>query len=356
MTYKFRPLVLGVALGFVAVWAVSCGKSSSDAPVVGVQDGVIRAKAGIGSYAKRDSGSLGGSTRATIYNPGDALTGVQMSRVDLDMSTMTTVNPVAITADIAADGTVTFQPTQKYDMINNLMAGVTAWHPARSNVQTLNVLVDQNPDVYEDVEFCVWNNQRGTSDLLTCDLTPLGNYTDPLAMSAPLEFIHQVGRVELIFRSDPGVSLSAVRHAWGDITKIEMLDVPTTAKIPLAYLGDGKSLDNIYTDLADIAMLQSDYTTAFAPMAVPASDNTVTNAALMPLVDNNNNNNTNWFKLRITTTNTGVQYFNFRSSVTSGMICKIHLMFTANSDQIKISGTSLEPWSKGTNESITMTP
>lgn len=287
--------------------AVACGKTTE--PDTHPGDGVIRANARIAESTEVD-------VKAAPALPGSALAGVQFIQTNKNGSTV--VDRSSAAGRIAADGKVTFITPLTYHM-KNYTATLMGYYPSAS------VSGDMN-------KYLAWDLD-GTKDIMITADVSVGKYTAPV--EASLSLVHKLARIEVVCYAEDNSSAPAV---WGDITNIEVLEAPSdfTANIDAG-------IETFYSSQA-LAMLQSDYTTPFARMAVPSSTNTDVNAAAMiygtPTLSDSK------FRLGVRTTKQYVVVNVNPTTFNAGYIYKVSLKFKQDAT-IYVSGVTITDWVDG---------
>ena len=195
-----------------------------------------------------------------------------------------------------------------------------------------------------------WPIDGRTDIMVTNTVWNAGKYTAPV--STGLNFNHQLSQVEVICRAESGAAASAVRAAWGDITKIEFMGAPAKMKYDL------RGTPAVTTSgSADFALLADYDGTVFTPVAIPENGNATANAVAMlaPVAATGAES----FRLKVTTAGAAaatptpiemeipVSLDGSAAAMTAGRRHVVTLSFRAESRKIEIAATTVEEWSAG---------
>lgn len=317
---------------FTLAALASCSKSEN--PTEGTpQDGVIRIFTGVDAPGTK-----------AVVSQATGLSGAQFIRVEGDAPTdfSSTATSYAHTAGTieATSGKVTFTSTPTYNM-NDAKSWFVAYYPA--GTLTNNVVT--------------WNI-NGSTDILRTDAAwDAGKYSAPLTGATGTKLIlnHQLSQVEVICKAESGSAISAVRAAWGKISKIEFLDAPTTMTYTLSDLAVANG-----TTTANFALLKSyaDADNTFEAIDIPESSNDQANAMAMlaPVAPTA----TESFKLKITTEGSTtvtpqvpieqtvlVSLDGSKATMVKAQRHVVTLTFKADGKDVAISNTTIEDWADG---------
>lgn len=197
-----------LVLGMLAMTAL-VGCSSNNDPVDEVGNGE---KVEI----KLNAGVIGIETKAAIATEGSDITTFTNTTVPLfrmDASTDPTWASVTSSVDATINGSiVTLDATQKY-YVNDLNAYFIGYYSKLTPTVEKNVLKFSGVD--------------GTKDIICTNQVDAGNRTTPTA-SAVLTFNHMVSKIAINI-----MGTAAAQQAFGNITKIELVNIPTSIDITL---------------------------------------------------------------------------------------------------------------------------
>ena len=244
----FLPLL---ALGAL----VACTKD--EAPGIPA-DGRIRITAAIAGAsapaapaAPAASGTQTPQTRGIVLGS-QAQTGLVLLRVDdaSDTAPASFAGAAYITADRAADGTLSNFSAPQHYALDDSHAWFTGFHPAGSKG------ADQTS----------WTLAAGgkTDILLTDEAWSAGRHTAPVATG--MTFGHALALLQVSCTADALHSLGSVQATWGKITKIELLETASTA----TYTYADRTM--AFTGSTALALSKSDCETAFAPVTLDATN------------------------------------------------------------------------------------
>ena len=311
---------------FLLTLAAAASCSKEPAPTPGGADAAIRVVAGVAA------------TRA-VADASTGLRGASFIVVEGGATAPSFAGGTAYTGDVAATtGVVTFtsNPVPAYNR-NGQNAWFAAYAPGKARTDNaVEWTIDGKTDIM--VTNAVWN---------------AGKHSAPV--SRGLNFNHRLAQVEVICRAESGAAISAVRAAWGNITKIEFVGAPTTMKYDLSA-----APAVTVSGSADFALLADYDGTAFAPTAIPENANTAANAVAMlapvtPTISES-------FTLKVTTAGASgisgaasapitleipVSLAGSPSPMTAGRKHEVTLTFKADSRKIAVTATAITPWGTG---------
>lgn len=272
--------------------------------------------------------SIDGVQSKAVALGSQSQTEVQVLRKDNAANTAPTDfsgTPVSVTRE--TNGKLTFAAAPTYDLNNNY-AFFAAYHPkgtAGSNKATWTI--------------------DGKTDIITTAAWNAGNYAAPVTTG--MAFGHQLAQLEVICKADPATSVAeaAVQSAWGQITKIELVNTPSSAE--LAYNGLGMTYG---AATATLALSKPDYTTAFAAVTLTKANTAVTAAGMFAP-----GSGTATLRLKVTTTTvTGGKTVDVQlkdgstnKGFDKGLRHTVTLTFGASTKEIAVSGTTIAPWGSG---------
>lgn len=197
-----------LVLGMLAMTAL-VGCSSNNDPVDEVGNGE---KVEI----KLNAGVVGVETKAAIATEGSDITAFANATVPLfrmDASADPDWTGVTSSVNATINGSiVTLDATQKY-YANELNAYFIGYH------STLTPTVEKNVLKFSGVD--------GTKDIICTNQVDAGNKVDPTA-STVLTFNHMVSKIAIKI-----MGTAAAQQAFGNITKIELANIPTSIDITL---------------------------------------------------------------------------------------------------------------------------
>ncbi|CAK7063579.1 MAG: hypothetical protein PARBA_02389 [Parabacteroides sp.] len=231
-----KKLVLGMLAMTVLV-----GCSSNNDPVDEVGNGE---KVEI----KLNAGVVGVETKAAIATEGSDITAFTNTTVPLfrmDASTDPTWASVTSSVDATINGSiVTLDATQKY-YVNDLNAYFIGYYSQLTPTVEKNVLKFSGVD--------------GTKDIICTNQVDAGNKTTPTA-SAVLTFNHMVSKIAINI-----MGTAAAQQAFGNITKIELVNIPTSIDITLGKTASIAA--NTASASASIILYDDDVTGTAIPTA-----------------------------------------------------------------------------------------
>lgn len=265
----------------------------------------------------------------------DNVNGVNFLRVDQATNSVAPSDFGSATTPLTGNmvnGNINFLGTTPEYQHNNYYAYMVAYWPAGTMA---------NKNITWDID--------GKTDILLSNVWCAGNYTNPIENG--MVFEHQLSRLQVICKAQAGVALEAVQDTWGQITSIEIVGVKPQLQLNTtneAVISTGNA--------QNAALLQSDYNTAFEPIAIPASGNTTINAATMqaPIALSNEYYS---LQLLVKTTkkpegvtinvalksNTDTKIMSFDA----GKINTVTLTFKSTDKVIEVSSTTITPWTEG---------
>lgn len=242
--------------------AASCTKD--EAPGIPA-DGRIRITAAIaGAAAPAASAAASGAspqavrtdasapqTRGVVVGS-EAQTGLVLLRLDdaSDTAPASFAGAACITADRAADGTLSnFSTAQNY-ALTDANAWFTGFHPAGT----------------QSADRTSWTlSAGGTQDiLLTTEAWSAGRYTAPVTTG--MVFDHVLACLKVNCTADALRPLGAVQASWGKITKIELLETADAA----TYTYADRTM--AFSGSTALALSQADCQTAFSAVTLDATN------------------------------------------------------------------------------------
>lgn len=201
------------------------------------------------------------SSKAALL-PASALTGIHFLKVDGTVAPANMAGAVAYTGDRAAtsEGAITFVSAPQYAMNDN-NAYLVGCYPGAAGGAT----VTEGTSVGWAID--------GATDILVTPIWDAGKYS--AAKTTGMAFKHELAQLEVVCQAESGVPAGSVQATWGNITGIELVGTKTNALYTYA--------DNAvtFTGSADKALLQNDYTAAFAPKAIADNGSVAVDAAGM---------------------------------------------------------------------------
>lgn len=244
--------------------ATSCSKEDKpqNQPVA---DGIIRATALIGASTD------GGTVSKSPVLPGQALDGIMFYKVDGAAADFH--KGQSTLGMIDANGKVTFATPLLYDVTKR------------------SYLFAVYPQGYilPDEDMLAWPIDGKTDVMLLADAWDAGTYVTNNTTSMVLQ--HQLAQINVICYADANSSEDMIKKRWGNITKIEVMNISSQFGVYLSDLSTTSSAPKPLT------MHKGDYTD-FAAVPIPPSTNTTATAAAM--VGGGGTS----FQLRVTTTTT----------------------------------------------------
>lgn len=254
--------------------AASCTKD--EAPGIPA-DGRIRITAAIaGAAAPAASAAASGAspqavrtdasapqTRGVVVGS-EAQTGLVLLRLDdaSDTAPASFAGAACITADRAADGTLSnFSTAQNY-ALTDANAWFTGFHPAGT----------------QSAERTSWTiSAGGTQDiLLTTEAWSAGRYTAPVTTG--MVFDHVLACLKVNCTADALRPLGAVQASWGKITKIELLETADAA----TYTYADRTM--AFSGSTALALSQADCQTAFSAVTLDATNQLCAGGMFAPAV------------------------------------------------------------------------
>lgn len=250
----------------IAAVMTSCSKRGVDTP--SVQDEKIEVLSGVSAVAKAS------------YSGDVEIIGLQFLRSDVMAPTPPDFsNATAISANRSAvdgEGAITFANEQTY-LNTGENTHLAAYFPAANVVAGV----------------ATWTID-GSLDIMTAAAKDAG--TKATKIRPNMEFRHELTQIAVTFKAETGKDATVVTR-WGQITSVKLKN--THPQMTYSYATPATAPAGTLTD---IAMLQSDYTTAFAAIDIPASTNSSVNAAGMFVAAPSQT-----FELEVTTANLGVK-------------------------------------------------
>ena len=259
-----------------------------------------------------------------------AQTGLVLLRVDAASGTAPAsfAGAAYITADRAADGTLSNFSAQQNYALDNSNAWFAGFHPAGT----------------KGSDRTSWTIPAGgTQDiLLTTEAWSAGRYTSPVTTG--MVFDHALACLKVNCTADALRPQGDVQATWGKITKIELLETAATATYTYA---DRKMA---FTGSTALALSQADCQTAFAPVTLDATNQLCAGGMFAPAASG-----TEPLKLKIYTEKktSGVEVaVQLRDGAAdkgfeAGMTHTVSLVFDALSVRVA-STVSISDWSDGT--------
>ncbi len=211
----------------------------------------------------------------------------------------------------------------------------------------------------------------GKTDILLTEVWDAGTYQSHGSLSA-MNFKHQLSRIEVICKAEAGSSIEAVRAAWGNVTKIEVLGVSPELKYTYSSnkaegSGDAKAFELLANDysssLNSITIHESNYGETNTMTEEQSSTPTPDAVAMIPPIKATTGDPAYSFRLKVTTagidgSSSPITIDNINVSLSSGPPSsnesmeagKIHtvvLTFKADSRTISCTSSTIEAWTDG---------
>lgn len=298
--------ILFAAVALVAAMS-SCSKEDSSN---GDNNGVAEIKLRSGISAQ---------TRAA-YSGDVAVAGLQFLRADAAATTNDFTGKTPIVGSRAVGGAITFGNAQYYAAANNTY--FASYFPVGNLAN--NVIT--------------WGIDAKT-DIMTAATINAGSQA---SHATPESFVykHELAQIEVVCKM--AATGNDISTRWGQIQSIKLKNTPAT----MSYAYNGLAVTQ-GAPTSDIALVQADYTTTFAPIALPANTSAAVNAAGMfaPLASQN-------FQLEIATESNGTKVITIDlgsgNELAKGKKHVITLTFNAatTQDEIVVSST-IEEWAPG---------
>lgn len=304
------------ALALTAL-ATSCSKFNElqDRPT---SDGIIRATALIGASTD------GGTVSKSPVLPGQVLDGIMFYKVDGDAADFH--KGQSTLGMIDANGIVTFATPLLYDITNTKHSHIFATYPEGY--------------ILPDDDMLAWPIDGKTDVMLLANAANIGTswdagtYVNNNTTSMVLQ--HQLAQINVICYADANSSEDMIKKRWGNITKIEVMNISSQFVVYLSDLSTTSSAPKPLT------MHKGDYTD-FAAVPIPPSTNTTVTAAAM--VGGGGTS----FQLRVTTTTTAPMLIDVvvgPNRLQPSKIYTVKLKFKADLT-IEVSSPSITDWVPG---------
>lgn len=250
--------------------------------------------------------------------------GLQYLRKDATAAPTSFAGSTVIGGTKAVGGAVNLVPAQYYANASN-KAYFVGYHPAGAVA----------------AEVVTWT-VNATTDIMTTTVGDAGTDVAPLVPN--MTFNHELCQVEVICRPETNQQ-AATQARWGNITAIAFKGATSTLTYTYATLAVANGAGT-----ANIPFVKSDYTTAFAAIAMPVSGNTTVNAAGMFVPTG-----TNTFTLTVTTANKGATDVTVTLDAAKTLVKsnKYSVTLTFNTKSIVVKAT-IAPWTAGGTGSGTL--
>lgn len=302
--------------------ATSCSKEDKpqNQPVA---DGIIRATALIGASTD------GGTVSKSPVLPGQALDGIMFYKVDGAAADFH--KGQSTLGMIDANGKVTFATPLLYDVTNTKHSHIFATYPEGY--------------ILPDDDMLAWPIDGKTDVMLLADAANIGTSWDAGTYvtnnTTSMVLQHQLAQINVICYADANSSEDMIKKRWGNITKIEVMNISSQFGVYLSDLSTTSSAPKPLT------MHKGDYTD-FAAVPIPPSTNTTATAAAMVGVSRSGGAS---FQLRVTTTTTApmlisVSVGGTNADIVPSKIYTVKLKFKADLT-IEVSSPSITDWVPG---------
>lgn len=306
-----------LAAAIIAAMA-SCSKSNNETPQGTKPSNEIKLSAGVDS-------------KSAITNL-SAIEGLRFLRIDAattPASFATTPAAEVLSASRAASGAITFGNKQYFNTTTSLNTYFVSYYPA--GVSANNVVT--------------WDVDAKTDILTSKGVTDAGHEGAPT--NAAITYQHELAQLQVTCKAATG-ALAAAQARFGNITYIKLAETESQMTYSYATMTTAKSGAK-----TDVDLVQSDYQTDFAPVAIPAEGNTTVTAAGMFIPNPISNQITLKIGTALGTEKTVIVTFATDGKFDRSKNHKVELTFNGDptTAEITVSASTIEDWTAGSTGS-----